>query len=128
LNQGADEFIDYQVQQFERTVRPVDLVIEAVKDDTNVLRSLETVVKGGSLISLWSSIDDHISAYAKSLGVNAFYNMVVSNGADMEFITNLLHIGALKPHVSATYPLSQVGLAHQHLEKNKTQGKIVLVP
>jgi NADPH:quinone reductase-like Zn-dependent oxidoreductase len=128
LNQGADEFIDYQVQQFERTVRPVDLVIEAVKDDTNVLRSLETVVKGGSLISLWSSIDDHISAYAKSLGVNAFYNMVVSNGADMEFIANLLHIGALKPHVSAIYPLAHVGLAHQHLEKNKTQGKIVLVP
>jgi len=128
LDQGADEFIDYHAQPFERVVEPVDLVVEAVKDDVHVLRSLEAIVRGGSLISLWSSIHDEVARKAEELGVHAFYNMVVSNGADMEFLASLLHTGALKPHVSAIYPLADVALAHLHIEKNNTQGKIVLVP
>ncbi|MBT1711013.1 NADP-dependent oxidoreductase [Fulvivirgaceae bacterium PWU5] len=128
LDQGAHEFIDYQMDRFEQVISPVDLVIEAVKSDEHVLQSLEAVKPGGSLISLWSSITDQISGKAKVLGVNAFYNMVVSSGDDMAFIAKLLNDGSLRPHISAIYPLAHVAAAHLQLEKNNTQGKLVLVP
>jgi NADPH:quinone reductase-like Zn-dependent oxidoreductase len=128
LDQGAHEFIDYQIDRFEQVISPVDLVIEAVKSDEHVLQSLQAVKPGGSLISLWSSITDQISGKAKALGVNAFYNMVVSSGDDMAFIAKLLNDGSLRPHISAIYPLAHVAAAHLQLEKNNTQGKLVLVP
>jgi NADPH:quinone reductase-like Zn-dependent oxidoreductase len=128
LDQGADEFFDYQAGRFEQTISPVDLVIEAVKRDENVLQSLEAVKYGGNLISLWSSVTDAVSSKAKTLGINAFYNMVISSGDDMEFIAKLLADGALRPHVSAIYPLEHVAAAHLQLERNNTQGKLVLVP
>lgn len=128
LDQGAHEFVDYQVHRFEHVISPVDLVIEAVKSDEHVLRSLEAVRRGGSLISLWSAVTEPVSAKAKALGVNAFYNMVVSSGDDMELIATLLSNGSLRPHISAIYPLEHVAEAHLQLERNNTQGKLVLVP
>lgn len=123
---GADEFVDYQQGRFEQQIADVDLVVEAVKQDRHIQRSMQVVKPGGSLISLWSHVNDEEKAEADRRNVNAFYNMVLSNGQNMKFIANLLEENRLVPHISASYPLEAMADAHREIEKGHTQGKIVV--
>lgn len=123
---GADEFVDYQQGRFEDRIADIDLVIEAVKQDGHVFRSMQVVKPGGLLISLWSHINKEEKSEADRLNVNAFYNMVLANGQDMKFIAKLLAEEKLVPHVAATYPLEAMAEAHREVEKGHTQGKIIV--
>lgn len=123
---GADEFVDYQQGRFEDRIADVDLVVEAVKQDGHIQRSMQVIKPGGSLISLWSHVNSEEKAMADHLNVNAFYNMVLSNGQDMNFIARLLAEEKLVPHIAATYPLEAMADAHREIEKGHTQGKIIV--
>nr|WP_298935569.1 NADP-dependent oxidoreductase [uncultured Dyadobacter sp.] len=123
---GADEFVDYQQGRFEQRIAHVDLVIEAVKQDNHIHRSMQVVKPGGSLISLWSHVNSSEKAEADRLNVNVFYNMVLANGQDMKFIAKLLGENRLVPHIAATYPLEAMADAHREIEKGHTQGKIII--
>ena len=61
---GADEFVDYQQGRFEQQIADVDLAVEAVKQDRHIQRSMQVVKPGGSLISLWSHVNDEERAEA----------------------------------------------------------------
>lgn len=126
ISLGADEFVDYQQGSFEQRIEDVDLVIEAVKQDGHIQRTMQVVKPGGSLISLWSHVNSDEKAEADRLNVNAFYNMVLSNGQDMKFIAKLLTEAELVPHVAETYPLEAMADAHREIEKGHTQGKIII--
>ena len=55
------------------------------------------------------------------------YVFVRPSGYDLgEHITPLVHEGALRPHISATFPLEQAAAAHELLEDGHVRGKIVL--
>lgn len=123
---NVDVFIDYQTQRFEDLVKDIDIALEAVRGDNHVLQTLETLKQGGTLISLWSHITDIERAKAQQLGINALYNAVHSNGADMKFIAQLLASGALSPHISAIFSLDGIRNAHLAIESNRTQGKIII--
>lgn len=123
---GVDEFIDYKKQRFEELIKDVDLVVEAVKTDQHILRSLEVVKRGGNLISLWSHVTPEEAAKAQQLGVNAFYNAIQFSGRDMKFVAKLLEEGKLIPHVSKVFPLEAMAEAHAEIEKGHTQGKIAI--
>ncbi|WP_035644027.1 NADP-dependent oxidoreductase [Flavobacterium sp. ASV13] len=128
MNLGADEFIDYQLGPFENIMKKdIDLAIEAVKKDGHIMRSMEIVKPGGSLISLWSNITQEENLKAKSLYINAFYNMVSFNGQDMKFVAKLLEEGKLVPHIAKVFSWRDIAKAHFEIEKGHTQGKIVIV-
>ncbi|WP_257667921.1 zinc-binding dehydrogenase [Parapedobacter tibetensis] len=126
LNLGADEFVDYKTQRFEDVVQNVDLVVEAVKADGHILRSMEVVKRGGNLISLWSGVTPEEATKAKRLGVNAFYNAIQYSGGDMKFVARLLKKGKLIPHVSKVFPFEAIPEAHIEIGKVHTQGKIAI--
>ncbi|MGJ1361191.1 NADP-dependent oxidoreductase [Sphingobacterium spiritivorum] len=126
MSLGADEFIDYKTQRFEDVVEDVDYVLDAVKQDDHILRSLEVLKKGGTLVSLWSELPTEQMEKAKELGVHAIYNVVKSSGDDMKFIAKLLEEQKLVPHVSKVFDLEDMALAHLEIEKGHTQGKIVV--
>ncbi|WP_449399022.1 zinc-binding dehydrogenase [Chryseobacterium wanjuense] len=56
------------------------------------------------------------------------YNAVVSSGKDMVAIADLLKKDLLKPHISKTFKLEEMALAHTEIEKNHTAGKIIVYP
>ncbi|MCF0074228.1 NADP-dependent oxidoreductase [Dyadobacter sp. CY261] len=126
LGLGADEYVAYDRQRFEDVVSDVDLALEALRDD-HIARTLAVVKRGGTLISLWAMVQGtKWERLANDLGVNAYYNAVVSNGQDMKALADLLERGVLKSHISKIYPLEEIPAAHLELEKNATTGKIVI--
>lgn len=126
LGLGADEFIDYQSQVFNETLSNVDLVVHAVRNEGHVVRSLDVLRKGGTLISLWSNISEQERNKAAERGVHAFYNAIRSSGADMRLVATLLENGTLRSHVSREFTLFDMAEAHLEIEKGHTQGKIVI--
>jgi len=126
LSLGANEFIDYRSQRFEDVLTPVDFVLEALRED-HIGRTLELVKPGGKLISLWSSVaGTPWETRANERGIHAYYNAVTSSGEDMKKIAHLLDTGQLRSHLSKTFVLEDIGLAHREQETDHVQGKIVI--
>ena len=125
LGLGADEHIDYKAQRFEDVVAPVDLVLDTIGGD-NIDRSLEVVKPGGILISIPSGLSETVTEKAKAKGINGFFFMVGSNGADMGVIADWLAQGILRSHISQAFGFEQMGEAHLAVESGRTRGKIVV--
>ncbi|MDJ1501402.1 NADP-dependent oxidoreductase [Xanthocytophaga agilis] len=125
LSLGADEFIDYTQEKFEDRVQYADVVIDSIYGD-HVLRSLDTVKKGGRVITLLTFFEGSIADKAKAKEVFTHRLGVVSNGDDMQQIATLLASAALKSHISHNYAFQELPKAHQQISTGKTQGKIVV--
>jgi NADPH:quinone reductase-like Zn-dependent oxidoreductase len=123
---GADEYVDYETQNFEQIVDKVDLVIDGVRTPGHVFRVLNILKKGGTLISLWSQITPAERTRAEELGVHAFYNAIQSSGEDMKIVAKLLSEGFLVPHISKFFEFEQIPQAHLEIESGQSTGKIVV--
>lgn len=132
LDLGADEFIDYQSQNFEEIITDADLIHDAVwNDDFNHLeRSLKALRPGGKLLSLVIYPDPDFIARAKEekevtvLRVNVSPNPTYEN--DLETIGSLLSSGAIKTHISHILPFEEMTKAHALIQAKNTVGKIIV--
>lgn len=123
---GADEYVDYETQNFEQVVDKVDLVIDGVRTPGHVLRVLNILKKGGTLISLWSHVTPEEAARAEELGVHAFYNAIQSSGEDMKLVAKLLSDGYIVPHISKYFDFEEIPEAHLEIESGQSTGKIIV--
>jgi NADPH:quinone reductase-like Zn-dependent oxidoreductase len=123
---GADEVIDYTKQPFEDAVSNLDFVLDALGGDT-LKRAIPIVKAGGKIVSLPSgALTDDISELAKSRNVEAVFQMVVSNGKDMQQIADWMEAGKLKAEVSQVFPFDRLREAHTAVETGRTRGKVVV--
>lgn len=125
LELGADEHIDYKSQKFEEEVSEVDFVLNPITGN-NIMRSLDVIKPGGTLISIVGGITDEVTEKAKSKDINAFSYLVKSDGDDMKLLAELLEKRVVKAHVYKTYSLENIGEAHQQVESGHTVGKVVV--
>jgi NADPH:quinone reductase-like Zn-dependent oxidoreductase len=123
---GAHEHVDYRSAPFEEAVQEVDFVLDTIGGDS-IDRSLKVVRTGGTLISIPSGLNEHVTAKAKEKGVNGFFFLVDSNGQEMEQLAHLLETGIIRPFVSKIYQFSEMQEAHRQQESGRTKGKIVIV-
>lgn len=124
---GADELIDYTVEDFATAARDVDVVFDNI-GYTYGARSLDTLVPGGHLVS---AIWDHpgvTSEQAAQRGLRFDPVMVAPSAADLEELGKLVDRGLLRVHVEATLPLRDAAKAHERSHAGQVRGKLVLVP
>ncbi|TCK85567.1 NADP-dependent oxidoreductase [Albibacterium bauzanense] len=125
LSLGADEHIDYKAQAFEKAVKNIDFVLDTIGGE-NIDRSLEVIVKGGTLISLPTGLNEAVTEKAKAKNVNGYFILVQSNGEDMQAIADLLEKNTIKSHISKTFSFNQMPEAHMQIESGRTVGKVVV--
>jgi NADPH:quinone reductase-like Zn-dependent oxidoreductase len=126
LGMGADQFIDYNKQQFEMEVNDADMVLDSINNRDNLSRSLMACRQGGRLISIKYYFDEELKARASEKQLYTDRILVSSNGADMKKIAVLLEKGIIKTHISAIYPFSSLGDAHKQVETGRTRGKVIV--
>jgi NADPH:quinone reductase-like Zn-dependent oxidoreductase len=122
---GADEAIDYTSQPVEEAVGDVDVVLDLVGDE-NTSRTLGTLRDGGLLIVVPSAASVESLAELAEGRVHVTGILVEPDRAGLEAIAVLVESGALRPHVSQTFPLEDAARAHEAGETGRTQGKLVL--
>ena len=120
---GADEILDYASGNVGTRVRDVDIVFDVVGDDVGDV--LPAVRDGGFVVTLSGSSAGPLRELAGGR-VRVEGILVEPDRAGMEALADLAASGALRPHVSETFPLGEAARAHEQGETGRTQGKLVL--
>jgi NADPH:quinone reductase-like Zn-dependent oxidoreductase len=120
---GADEVIDYQSVDFTQAVQDVDVVFDSTAQGA---LSLGVLRPGGVLVSILEHGDGELAAAVEASGRRFAGISVEPDYASLEAIAELVDAGRIRPYVAETFPLEEVGKAHELLETGRTQGKIVL--
>lgn len=127
MSLGADEHIDYREQAFEEVLSDLDFVLDGLGGDEMIAKSLKVVKDGGTIISLPApNFSEEAVAYAKEHNIHLAFQLVESNGEDMNTLKEYLDKGIIKPHVSASFSFSEMDKAHLQLESGRTVGKVVV--
>ena len=121
---GADLVIDHKTQAFDELLAddPVDLVFDVVGGDTRD-RSFAIIKKGGMLVSTLGKPD---ASKGADQNIRIAGYMTTANRGQLEQITRLIEAGEVVPHIADTLPLTEAAKAHDELENQHIQGKIVL--
>ena len=124
---GAAHVINYEVEDFTESRKKYDIICEFVGNASfgkckNVLNQRGTYVTanpkpasllGGFLSSVFSSKKQKIIFTKPS-------------PEDLDFLSELVSEGKLKPIIDKTYKLRELAEAHQYSEKGHARGKIVI--
>ncbi|WP_207421372.1 NADP-dependent oxidoreductase [Desertivirga brevis] len=122
---GADKHIDYTTYDWANHPEEFDFVLDGVGGDT-IDKSLLVTKKGGTVISIPTGLNEAVTEKAKEKGVNGYFMLVQSNGADIQEIATFLEKGILKAHISGTFPFTEMAAAHLQVESGRTIGKVVV--
>ena len=118
---GADEAIDYKAFRFEKEVRDVDVVFDAVGGDT-LERSWGVLKPGGRMITIAADSEGRADQRVK----DAFF-IVEPNQKQLVEIAKQLDAGRLRAFVKTTVPLNEASAAYSGAVRDKSgYGKIVI--
>jgi NADPH:quinone reductase-like Zn-dependent oxidoreductase len=132
---GADDVIDYTLEDFTKMGRCWDVVVETaggrpVSELRQALTRRGTLVivggeGGGKWVGkagrmVWApALSPFVSQKLTTLAVK-------HNGADLAVLKDLIEAGKVKPVIGKTYELNEVPQAIRDLEQRRTQGKSVV--
>jgi NADPH:quinone reductase-like Zn-dependent oxidoreductase len=122
---GADEIIDYTETDFVAAAPDIDVVLDTIGGDYGP-RSLQTLRRGGTLVSVASPAEAHLEAPAAELGLRAGFTIVEPDHSGLKEIAALVESGRLRVEIDTVLPLEQAAKAHEIGETGRTKGKIVL--
>ncbi|HET6953970.1 MAG TPA: NADP-dependent oxidoreductase [Acidimicrobiales bacterium] len=124
---GADELVDYTVDDFATAVRPVDVVFDLVGGDY-AERSAAVLRPGGLLISAVGNNLGITPERAAELGIRHAVVSVRPSAHDLAQLADLTARGQLRVLIDEAVPLAEAAKAHEIVAGGRTTGKVVLVP
>ncbi|GIO22901.1 NADP-dependent oxidoreductase [Oceanobacillus sp. J11TS1] len=121
---GADQFINYNEEDFEKVLSNYDLVVDTLGGDI-LDKSMNVLRSGGKLVSVSGQPDQE---KAKQKDIEADFLWLRENGKQLAEIASLMESGKVKSVIGSYYPLTAEGLkeAHQLSETGHSKGKIVI--
>lgn len=121
---GADQFINYQEEDFEQILSDFDFVLDTQGGEIQE-KSYNILKKGGTLVSIVAPPDEEKAA---EKGVLTGYFFLEPTGERMKALAKLIEEDHLKPIIGKTFPFTQEGLreAHDVSENESIPGKVVI--
>ncbi len=130
---GADEVVDYRLDDFTRTAQPYDLILDLVAH-RSVFALRRALIAGGRYRTVGgpvhallrvATIGSLVGALnGKSMGV-----LVVHAGpAHFEPMAQLCVSGDITIHIDRSFSLDEVAAALAHVGQGRARGKVVVVP
>ncbi len=125
---GADKVLDYRKEDFTTRNEKFDVVFDAV-GKTSFLKGRKVLKSGGSYLSVAMSISLmlHSIITAFSHRYKIVSTIAKPSVKELQFLTNLVETGALKPVIDSMYSLSEIQQAHQRAESGHKKGNIVIL-
>jgi NADPH:quinone reductase-like Zn-dependent oxidoreductase len=126
---GAHFIIDYTKEDFTRSGKKYDIILDAVGKQTffNCRRSLNETGVYITEHLLYPRYHPLQLLFARLTGDRrAKFHLARPNEKDIDFIRELVEEGKIKPVIEKTYPLDEIVAAHRHVEAGHTRGKVVV--
>lgn len=119
----ADRVIDYKSEQYQKILKDIDLVFDAVGGEAKT-HGWTVLKEGGSFVSITGKPDETDPA---AKGKHALGFIVLPNKEQLTQIAKLIDDGVVRPVISTVLPLSDARKAQDMLQEGRnTRGKIVL--
>lgn len=126
LELGVDQYVDYQLEDFEKILSDLDFVLETI-GHAYFQKSVSVLKKKATIVNLPSGLTEEDKQAAVKKELNAcFFMLVYSNGKDMKIIADLLEKKIIIPHIHHVYDFPDFGAAHLQIESGRTRGKVVI--
>jgi len=122
---GADQLVDYTTTTLTDAItEPVDVVLNLVRASERDMAALVGLVApGGVLVTTASPARDDPERTVRAISM-----FVRSDAKDLAAIVAKVDAGELRIDISATYPFSDIALAHEKSDAGDIRGKVLLVP
>jgi NADPH:quinone reductase-like Zn-dependent oxidoreductase len=131
---GADDVVDYSTNDFSRTDRPYDVILDTVGNRS--LRDLRrALTPDGTLVVVGGGggrLLGPIAQMARAFVVDRFVRqhikpmMAEIRKPDLLVLSDLVEGGKITPVVDRTYPLRETAEAVRYLEGGHARGKVVI--
>lgn len=124
---GADHVIDYQQEDFTKSGKRYDVIIDVVGKSSfsGSVRSLKPkgryILGNPSLSAMIRRPLTPMSAEKKVIIAVATYQ-----AEDYTFLTEQMEAGTLKSIIDRRYPLAQTAEAHRHVEEGHKKGNVII--
>jgi NADPH:quinone reductase-like Zn-dependent oxidoreductase len=143
---GADVVIDYKKDDFEKTLKDYDVVLNSQNEET-LQKSLRILKSRGSAISITGPADvdfakaikanllvqsviyfmsRKIRNLAKKLGVNYSFLFMRAQGEQLSQIAKLIEDDVIKPVMDKVFTFEQTNEALEYIEAGRSKGKVVI--
>ncbi len=129
LSLGADHVIDYTQEDFTRSGQRYDLILDNVGRNSFSDCRRALALGGMHLPNTGHAGMSYVlKAYALSMFMRQHAKpfLAVPTSDDLQFITDLIEAGKLKPVVDKIYPMSATAEAFRYLEEEHARGKVVV--
>jgi NADPH:quinone reductase-like Zn-dependent oxidoreductase len=131
---GADEVIDYTLEDFARKPQRYDLIFDAaglrrLSHLRHALTPRGTLVFGGEGGGrLLGGVDRTVRAMllAPFVGQNLRGMVGVERKEDLAFLAQLIEAGRVTPVIDKTYPLAEAAAAIRYVAEGRARGKAVI--
>ena len=124
---GADQVIDYTVEDFSTNGETYDVVFEAV-DKSSFAACMRSLKPEGVYLNITAPLPGIRMLWTKmtsgktlTLGESA-----AEKAEDLIFLKELVEIGKIKPVIDRDYPLEQIVEAHRYVDKGHKKGNVVI--
>lgn len=128
---GADHVIDYTREDFTRTGKQYDLILDLIAH-RSVLAYQRAVKPGGTYFFTGGSVGTLFQILLlgpwikKRTGKNIRLLMVPQNRKDLIAITELCETGKIVPVIDRRYPLSETREALRYVTEGRARGKVII--
>lgn len=121
---GADEVIDYTRDDFGKSGRMYDVILDAV-GKSGYSRSLRVLKRGGYYLLVMGMPSALLRAPFTSR-VRVIWSMANMGDGDLALMKRLVEDGAYKPVIGRRFPLEQIAEAHRYAESGRKVGAAVV--
>lgn len=123
---GADHVIDYGVEDFTAKTNEYDIIFDAVRKSSfskckNSLtpNGVYVTTEFGPGIMLQMRLNPSNGKRMKGMLMNP-------DTEDLDYITESIEAGKIKPVIDRVYPLEKAAEAHRYVEQGHAKGKVIL--
>jgi NADPH:quinone reductase-like Zn-dependent oxidoreductase len=122
---GADHVIDYITTDFFRSGQRYDLILDTI-GNLSVRNLRGALAEGGKAAVVgFTSVAKLISVSVRGGKDIAQVSAHVAT-TDLEFLTNLIEAGKVRPYLDRRYPFAEIPAAITYLEQGHARGKVVV--
>jgi alcohol dehydrogenase len=120
---GADDIIDFELEEFDSALKEYDAVLDTVGGEV-YRKSFNVVKRDGVVASLVQNSPDQ--ELMSKFGVRSVFVYTQVNSASLNHLAELVDKGALKVNVDREYRLEQTREAYAYFERDHPKGKVVI--
>jgi NADPH:quinone reductase-like Zn-dependent oxidoreductase len=124
---GADKIVDYTKQDFATTSDTYDIIFDAV-GKSSFAHCMNILNNRGKYVVTVMSLRNIILSFLTKHGnkKRVIFAMSLNKTGALNFIRTLIEEGRLKTIIDRQYPLEELPLAHEYVEKGHKKGNVVI--